>query len=207
MKKEIIAAIIAKSQQELEQRINKVKGIAKFMHLDVMDGKFVPTHSLDFNFKLPKARYEAHLMMYHPERWIKKNADKVDTIIFHTEETNNPEEIIKLIKNEQKKVGIALNPETHVERIKEKIKEIDKVIIMTVHPGKYGSKFLPQTLKKIKALRKSYPKLDIEVDGGINPDTIKKAHDAGANIFVVGSYLQNSGNPKEAVKKLKDIIK
>lgn len=214
MKKEIIPSIIASTRQELKQRINKVRRTygssldhLLLIHLDVMDGKFVPAHSLNFNFKLPKARYEAHLMIYNPEKWIRENAEKVDTIIFHIESTENPEEIIKLIKSRKKKVCIALNPETPIKKVKEYIDKVDKILILTVHPGLYGSSFLPETLEKIKELRRLYPELDIEVDGGINPDTIKKAYESGANLFVVGSYLQNSNNVKKALNKLEEQLK
>lgn len=203
MKKEIIPSIIANSRQELKQRINKVRNIAKLIHLDIMDGKFVQNNSLNFNFKLPKAKYEAHIMLYNPKTWINKNAENFDTIIFHLETTKNPEEIIKLIKNKGKKAGIALNPETSIDKVKEYIKDIDKMLILTVHPGRYGSAFLPETLKKIEELRKLYPKLNIEVDGGINPNTIKKVQSSGANLFVVGSYLQNAINPKKVLNNLK----
>lgn len=207
MKKEIIPSIIANSQQELDERISKVEDITKTFHLDVMDSKFVSNKSLNFNFLLPKLQYEAHLMIYYPEKWIEENAKKVDTIIFHIESTKNPEDIIHIIKTKGKKTGIALNPETPIDKIKKHIKEINKVVVMTVPPEKYGALFLPQTLSKVKELRKLYPKLDIEVDGGINQNTIKEACNAGANMFVVGSYFQNSSNVKEAIKKLEKQLK
>jgi len=172
-----------------------------------MDGKFVKNKSLMFNFKLPKRglNYEAHLMVKNPRNWIKNNHKKVDTIIFHIETCKNEngvKELIKLVKLKRKKFGIAINPRTKVEKIKAFLVSINMVLVMTVNPGKYGAKFLPYTLKKIKELRKLKPRLNIEVDGGINDKTISLAKKSGANSFVVGSYLQKSKDVKKAIEKL-----
>ena len=203
--KRIIPAIIASSQKELETKLNKVKNLSPWIQLDVMDGLFVKNRSLDFDFKLPKlkCKREAHLMIKNPETWIKKNAEKVNTIIIHYESTKNLNKAITLIKKKKKKVGIAINPETSINKIKKYVKNINLVLIMTVHPGKYGSAFLPKTLLKVKQLRKMQPKLEIEIDGGINPITAKKARDAGANRFAIGSYFMHARNAKKAMNTLK----
>ncbi len=207
MKKQIISSIIAKNQQELKKRIKKIINLKRFQ-LDVMDGKFVSNKSLLFNFELPRLKkYEAHLMIKNPEKWINKNYKKVDTIIFHIESTKNPLKIIKLIKNKKKNVGIALNPKTSINEIKPYLKNISLVLIMTVNPGKYGAKFLSSTLIKIEKLRKIKKDINIEVDGGINSETIIKVNKAGANLFVVGSYFQKSVNIKKDINKLKKIVK
>jgi len=197
----IIPAIIAKNQKELNKRISKVKNYASRIQLDVMDKKFVKNSSLEFDFKLPKikGKYEAHLMVKNPEKWLNKNYKKVNTIIFHLEAENNPKKIIKLIKSKRKNVGIALKPKTSINKIKPFLSKIDVVLIMTVHPGKYGAKFIPLTLKKIRELRKLKPKLNIEVDGGISNKTISKTFLAGANMFVSGSYLQKSKDIKSSI--------
>jgi len=192
----IIPSIIAKSQKEFDKRFEKVRSFSTF-HLDVMDGKFVKNKSLQFNFKLPKnKKFEAHLMIKNPKTWIKKHRRKVDSIIIHYKTIKNLHPKLK------KKFGIALNPSTSISHIKEYVKEINKVLIMSVNPGRYGSKFLNSTYKKVKELRKLYPKLRIEVDGGINPTTIKKLKKAGATQFVVGSYLQKSKDIKKAKLRL-----
>jgi ribulose-phosphate 3-epimerase len=191
----IIPSIIAKSQKELDERLKKVKSF-KTIHLDVMDGKFVKNRSLQFNFKLPKnKKFEAHLMIENPKKWIEKNKHKVNNIIVHYESKNNISEILT------KKIGISINPRTKVEKIKPYLNIINKVLIMTVTPGKYGSKFLNSSIKKIKEIKKINPKIKIEVDGGINPKTIKKID---ADSYIVGSYLQNSGDIKKAIKELKN---
>ena len=209
--KKVIPSLIANSQKELEKRFDKVKNCSKVFHLDIMDGKFVKNKSLFFDFILPKKRfkYEAHLMVKNPELWIKKNWKKSDLIIFHIESLNNETEVknlIKLIKSKRKKVGISINPKTKIKKIINYLNLIDRISVMTVNPGKYGEKFLPDTLKKIKDIRKLKSKLDIEVDGGINLKTINSASNSGANSFVVGSFLQKSKNPKKAIEDLKKRI-
>ena len=211
MKITIIPSVIAKAQEELDVILSKINDSAQLLQLDIMDGKFVPSHSLDFDFRLPEGKYkfEADLMVEAPEKWVDENSEKVDTIIAHIEAVKSPEGIIKKVKNKGKKIGFALNPETDVDQIKDYLDDIDQVLIMTVHPGFYGSKFLPETLDKIRKLKKLSPELDldIEVDGGIKPDTITLAYKAGANMFVSGSYLIFSENIKERIEILKNKIK
>jgi len=208
MRKTIIPAIIAKTQKELDDIFFKIKDSAHLLQLDIMDGKFVPNTSLDFDFRLPEKKYEfeAHLMIENPEKWVDKNWRKVDTIIAHFESIMNPDEIIKYVKNKKRKIAFALNPGTNIDQIKDYIMDIDQVLIMTVHPGFYGSKFLPETLDKIRELRKLRPELDIEVDGGIRPETIARVNEAGANMFVSGSYLIRSDNIQERINILQKKI-
>jgi ribulose-phosphate 3-epimerase len=205
MEIKIIPSIIAKSQKELEEKINKVKGYASVLQLDVMDGRFVKHKSVWFDFSLPKTgcRIEAQLMVNNPEVWIEKNWRKADIIIPSFEGCKDVDAVIGLIKAKGKKAGLGINPETSVDKIKRYLDKIDQVTVMTVHPGRYGAEFLPETLKKVKDLRRLKPKLDIEVDGGINPETIQKAKRAGANRFVVGSFIQDSENIKKSVQLLK----
>ncbi len=207
MKYQIIPSIIARSQKELEERIDKVKRYANLIQLDVMDGELVPHTSFEFNFKLPKNNYEAHLMLESPKGWLMKHKSSINSVIIHYESEAHIHEFIKLAKKHKKKVGIALNPDTDAEAIKQYLKYIDKILVMTVYPGKYGSRFQSSELNKINFLRGLAPRLDIEVDGGIDNRTIKLCKQAGANQFVVGSYLQNARNVKSAMKELKAAIK
>ena len=209
MKKVIIPAVIAKSQKELDGIFSKIKDSACLLQLDIMDSKFVPNSSLDFDFKLPQKKYkfEAHLMVEYPEKWVDENWEKVDIIIAHFESVKNPGKIIESVRKKEKKVAFALNPETDVEQIEKYLDDIDQVLIMTVHPGFYGSKFLPKTLNKVRWLRELRPDLDIEVDGGIKPGTIEEVSKAGANMFVSGSFIINSADIKESIKILENKIK
>lgn len=175
--------------------------------LDVMDGTFVPSHSLDFDFLVPdKWKYEAHLMISNPIEAVTKLASKVDIIIFHIESVNNPLELIEVIKAKKLESYIAINPETPLDTIKPFVNKLDGVLIMTVIPGKYGSEFIDETLEKVKELR-SNSNINIEVDGGMNPENATKAVKAGANIIASGSYIMNSKNPNEAFKNLKSVFK
>jgi len=209
MNKKIIPAIIAKNQEELEEKIDKVKDKFDIIQLDIMDGKFVPNNSIDFNFQIPetKCNYEAHLMINNPKDWIENNYSKVDTILVHVESTDKYEKIINLVKNKKKNIGFVLNPETSIDVIKKYINQIDQILIMTVNPGFYGSPFLPEMIDKISILRKTAPKLNIEVDGGITDKTINLVDKAGANMFVSGSYIIKSKNIDIAINKLREIIR
>ena len=171
-----------------------------------MDGEFVPNNSIDFDFKLPetKCKFEAHLMIENPEKWIEKNFMKVDTILAHYESVKDPKKIIDLVKSKNKRIGFVLNPETPIKEIVEHLDKIDQVLIMTVNPGFYGSPFLPEMIEKISELRKLKSNLDIEVDGGITPDTIDRVDKAGANMFVSGSFIVKSDDIQGAINKLKD---
>ncbi|MCH7850517.1 MAG: ribulose-phosphate 3-epimerase [Nanoarchaeota archaeon] len=210
MNKLVIPSIIAKNQEELDSLISKVKKYFKVMQIDIMDGEFVENKSLDFNFNLPKdIEYEAHLMVKNPLSWAEKNFSKVDFIIFHIEAVSKEDvkSIIQRIKSMNKKVGIAISPNTSIEEILEYISLIDIVVVMSVYPGKYGAKFLPETMDKVKKLREKSPKLLIEVDGGMNLENIKLAMENGANRFISGSFLQNSSNLEETSKKLSKLLK
>ncbi len=208
MKKMIIPAIIAKKQDELEEKILKVKDFVELIQLDFMDGKFVPNDSINFEFILPETncKYEAHLMVDDPNSWVEKNHSKVDTILAHFESLDNPKETIEIIKNKNKKTGFVINPETKVDEIEEYLPILDQVLIMTVKPGFYGSKFIPEMKDKIKKLRKIAPEIDIEVDGGISDKTIEIVDKAGANMFVSGSYIVKSDNVKKRVDTLKNLV-
>ena len=207
MKKMIVPAVIAKDQEELNAILQKISGNIDLVQLDVMDGKFVSNHSLDFDFELDeKRKYEAHLMVESPDFWIETYGTRINTLIAHFEATLNPEKTIRIIKNMGKKAALALNPETEIEQIMDYLDDLDQILIMTVHPGFYGSPFLPKVMDKIARLRQLKPELNIEVDGGIKPETIAMTNQAGANMFVSGSYLVKADNMGERVNLLLDIV-
>jgi ribulose-phosphate 3-epimerase len=188
MMKVIVPSVIAETQAELEIVFSRVKDIAGLFQLDVMDSQFVPSSSLDFDFRLPggKYRYEAQLMVEEPRKWIEMNGEKVDTIIAQIESVKDPEGFIEFVKDRKKRVGFALKPETDIIQVKDHLECID----------------LPETLDKVKKLRELQPELDIEVDGGIKPDTIIQADVAGANLFVCGSYLVKADDVEERVRRI-----
>lgn len=203
MKQLIFPSIVAKSQKELGQDLKHLKGVAKELHLDVVDGKFAPNHSLDFKFKLSsKFKYNAHLMIKHPEAWIKAHWEKIELFIPQFEELKDFERYEHWMRQTRRKVAFAIKPKTKVSKIKLFLKDVDYVLVLTVHPGFYGSKFLPEQLEKVSQIKKFNPKIKIIVDGGMNPDTIKLARKAGADLFVSGSYTTKAEKPKERMKSL-----
>lgn len=203
IKQLIYPSIIAKNQKELDEDLKHLQGTAKELHLDIVDGKFAPSYSLDFNFKLSnKFKYNAHLMIKHPELWIKKHWKQIELFIPQFEELEDSWRFIHWMKHTDRKVGFAIKPETPVSKIKPYLKETDVVLILTVHPGFYGSKFLPEPLKKIKQIKKLNPKIKVIVDGGMCPATIIKAAKAGADFFVSGSYTTKAEKPGERVREL-----
>ncbi len=203
----IVPAVIAKDQRELNSILRRIPANVSLVQLDVMDGKFVPNRSLDFEFELDeKYSYEAHLMVKSPDSWIKTHGKRIDTIIAHYEATTNPEKTIKKIKNMGKKAALALNPGTGIEQVMDYLDDLDQILIMTVHPGSYGSPFLPEVMDKITKIRQLKPELDVEVDGGIKPETIAMPNRAGANMFVSGSYLVKADHMEERVGLLLDLV-
>ena len=200
----IIPAIITQSDSELKSSLKKLESISNLVQLDIMDRTFVQNSSLDFDFNLSgiRLKYEVHLMIRDPMAWIIKNYKKVDTILFHIETTQKPDEIIKFVKNNGKKVGLVLIPETPFFKVIPYLNDIDQLLIMTVNPGYYGSPFLPEMAEKVHEARKCKADMDIEVDGGITPDTIKLVFDAGANMFVSGSFILKSENMKRSIEQL-----
>lgn len=211
MSKKIIVApsLLAADFSDLKNEIDKVeKAGAEYLHLDVMDGAFVPNISFGAPIisairKHSNLIFDVHLMIENPDRFIKDFVEAgADIITVHAEATKHLNRTLQLIKSYGKKVGISLNPSTPVEMIKYELKNIDMVLIMTVNPGFGGQSFIENMTDKIKELRTLDKNIDIEVDGGINAETGKKVKEAGANILVAGSYIFN-GDYKERIDSLK----
>jgi ribulose-phosphate 3-epimerase len=214
----ISPSILSADFSQLGKEIKKLEeGGADMIHVDVMDGHFVPNLTIGPPViktlrKYTKLPFDVHLMISPVHKYIKDYSDAgADIITIHPETTENLLESIQLIKSLGKKVGVSLNPKTKIDTIKEIIKKIDLILIMSVHPGFGGQKFMPEVLDKIKELKniKNKEKLnfDIEIDGGINFDNSKIAIEAGANILVSGTtiFKSNNGNIKKNIEKLKSI--
>lgn len=204
----IFPSIIARNQSELDTEFARLKGVAKTLHLDIVDGKFAPNRSLEFPFKLsPHYKYQAHLMIQKPELWIKKNLNRIDLFIPNFEAIHYHSRYILWMKRMKKRVAFAILPQTTVEHLKEHLPYMDYVLILTVHPGFYGSRYMPDELRKIKPIKKINPKVQVIVDGGMNPKTIRDAQKAGADLFVSGSYTMKNHSPKKALGELMDAIR
>ena len=204
---QVIPTIIAKDFQELQEKIKKVEPYVNWIQLDVMDGQFVDnitwSNPADLKNLETSLKSEVHLMVKNPEEviddWIESG---VQRIIFHYESTDKHQEIIERVKKAGLEVGIAINPETSIE-ILDSFLPISLILIMTVHPGRGGQKFLEETLDKIEQLREKYKNVNIEVDGGINLETAPKVIQAGANLLASGSAIFESENIKETIQVLK----
>jgi len=217
MKKiKISPSILSADFSQLGNEIKRLEeGGADMIHVDVMDGHFVPNltigppviKALRQYTSLP---FDVHLMISPVHKYIKDYAEAgADIITIHPEATKNLTDSIQYIKKLKKKVGVSLNPETKTNLIKELLEEIDLVLIMSVNPGFGGQKFIPEVLNKVKELKKIKDQknlfFDIEIDGGINFDNSKLAIEAGANILVSGTtiFKDNNGNIKKNIDLLK----
>ncbi|XP_011496775.1 PREDICTED: ribulose-phosphate 3-epimerase [Ceratosolen solmsi marchali] len=183
---------------------------ADYLHLDVMDGHFVP--NLTFGHPLVKclrskikdAFFETHMMVSNPKQWIEPMADAgVNQYTFHVEPVQNVPLICRKVREAGMKVGIALKPGTAANFITEYIDQVDMVLIMTVEPGFGGQKFMESMMSKVSWLRDNYPDLDIEVDGGVGPTTINACAKAGANMIVSGTAIINSNDPAKVINDMK----
>ena len=200
----IIPSVMAQSQKEMDGLFKKFRNVTKRVHLDIADGKFVPTKGLWFPLRLSKAfRYSAHLMVERPMAFVKKYMSEIDLFIPQIEVFSDPQTYIDFMRERGKKVAFALTPETSVGGVREYILQVDYVLILTVHPGYYGAKFLPGQLRKIGQVKKLNPRVKVIVDGHMNPQTIALAKKAGADMFVVGSYLAQSKDVRKGMRELR----
>ena len=219
MKKiKISPSILSADFSQLGNEIKRLEeGGADLIHVDVMDGHFVPNLTIGPPViktlrKFTKIPFDVHLMISPVQKYIKDFADAgADIITIHPEATENLNDSINHIKEFKKKVGVSLNPDTKIKVINNYLDKIDLVLIMSVYPGFGGQKFMPEVLNKIKELKniqknKNY-KFDIEVDGGINFSNYKSVINAGANILVSGTtiFKENQGNLGKNIEILKTI--
>ena len=214
----ISPSILSADFSQLGKEISNLeKGGADLIHVDVMDGHFVPNLTIGPPVikalrKYTKLPFDVHLMISPVHKYIKNFANAgSDIITIHPEATNDLKKSISHIKEFNKKVGVSLNPDTKINVIESNLNNIDLVLIMSVYPGFGGQKFIPETINKIKDLKKIKDKnnysFDIEVDGGINFSNSRDVINAGANILVSGTtiFSENNGDIKKNIETLKSV--
>lgn len=204
---------IATSILAANDRIASIKKLnntnTDYIHIDVMDNKFVPNYQLPIDEvnelnNYTKKPFDIHLMVEDPTDYINNiNLSNTKCITIHVELEKDISNLINLIKSKNIEVGLAIKPKTNIDIVDKYINDIDKIIIMSVEPGFGGQKFISESLTRIKKIREKRKDIIIEVDGGINKETINDVKDI-VDIAVVGSYITNSNNYNEAINSLKN---
>ncbi len=211
---DIIPTIIAKDFDDLEKKLRQVEARAKWVQLDIMDGKFVPNETFNDPAKLKDlktpANLETHLMIEDPwlfiDQWLDSGIKRV-IVHFETVPTKSIlESMLKKARSRNVEFAVAFNPETDWQLAGDLISKIDMVLFLSVNPGFYGQEFLPQVLTKILTWRINFPDVRIEIDGGIKPGIAKQAADSGVDGLVVGSFIFGSDSPEKAISQLKEEI-
>lgn len=207
-KVKISPSILASDYANLQSELERIS-TSDLIHVDVMDGHFVPNISIGAPVtaackKVCDVPFDVHLMISNPLDYAEDFAKAgAEIICFHSECDSDTEETINKILSLGKKAGLAIKPATPIDEVVKYLDKLSMVLVMTVEPGFGGQSFMESTMPKVEAIRKINPDIDIEVDGGINAETIKIAAKAGANVFVAGSAVFKSENPAETIAILR----
>ena len=209
-------SLLAADFAVLGQQIEETERMgAKYLHIDVMDGVFVPSISFGMPViqsirKISRQFFDVHLMIMHPEKHIGKFVEcGADGITFHLEAAENVEEIIESIHSCGAQAGISIKPQTPIEAVYPYLTKVEMILVMSVEPGAGGQSFMPQTYHRIRKLRDYIDEHDlpvkIEVDGGVNTETGRLLVEAGADALVAGSFVFRSEHPEETIRELKEL--
>lgn len=207
----IVPAILTDDTDALISMVNQAKSFTDWVQIDIMDGQFVPSLSITpeelANIK-PDISWEAHLMVNEPGKVLHlfKNAG-AKRILFHYEATEDHAGVINTARALQLEVGIAINPQTPIDVLENLAGYIDSVLFMTVNPGYYGAKFIPEVLDKVRKFRARWNKMEIGIDGGAKEENLKLIIESGANSICVGSAIFLSSNPPESYRHLTEVAR
>lgn len=206
----IAPSILSADKNNLQLEVDKISKAADILHVDIMDGRFVPEKAFtahDISRIITSLPKDVHLMVRRPvsEGWIDDFIDAGASIItIHEECEDDIAKTLDYIRRRNVRASISINPPTPLKRLDPYLGMVSMVLIMSVNPGYAGQPFIPEVLDKVRALRQKRPDLDIEIDGGIKESNVRLAVGAGANIIVAGSAIFGSSDPVSAIKKMKE---
>jgi len=202
----VVPAILTDDPKALEAMVRQSEAFTDYVQFDIMDGHFVPSRSITLEHLgslSMKLSWEAHLMVLQPKDYLhsfhRVGAQKV---VFHYEATSSPREAISLARDLGLGVGLAVNPDTSISSFLPLANEVDSILFLTVHPGFYGSKFLPEVMNKVAELRSAQPDIEIGVDGGIKESNITEVAQTGVDVIYVGSAIFQQPQPGESFRRL-----
>lgn len=200
----VVPAVLTDNPKALEKMVRQAETFTDYVQFDFMDGKFVPSHSVSpeslgrFHMKL---KWEAHLMMREPaSHFANLKLAGAQKVIFHFEAVKSPEQTIAHARKFSLKVGIAINPETHIASVLPLAKKVDSILLLSVNPGFYGAKFIPEVMNKTSELRGAASQIGI--DGGVKDDNIETIARSGVDVIYVGSAIFLQPDPAQAYRKL-----
>ena len=205
----VLSADFGDLRQDIEM-LNRSE--AEWIHVDVMDGTFVPNISFGFPVMVPLKKYatkplDVHLMIVHPEKYVERFCDAgAWSVGFHLEAVDDPMPILQLIRNKGVRTCLTINPDIDVKRLDPYLDEVDMVLLMSVFAGFGGQKFIPETIDKLRYVRQQIQERGlntlVEIDGGVNVDNARTLFDAGADVLVAGSAVFNAPSPEAAIHQM-----
>jgi len=205
MEPEIIPAILVKRREDLVERISRVKGLVSSVHIDVMDNEFVPNKTVgpeDFSNLPAGVTYEFHWMVKNPEDWIARTKGKHLHVV-HIEAVEDWAAIKAACQKSGGKLGIAISPATPLTKLEPVMNDVSRILVMSVTPGFDGQKYIQQVEGRISELKRRYPKIEIEVDGGISPATAGRARAAGADKLAAASAIYSQPDARKAIEEIR----
>ena len=206
----VVPAILTDDPKAMEQMVRQAQSFTSYVQFDFMDGQFVPSRSVTWEHlaSLPmRLNWEAHLMVLHPENYLEGLRETgAQRVLFHYEATASPQEVIARARGLSVEVGLAVNPETPVSAFRQLASQVDSVLFLSVHPGFYGSKFIPEVLAKIAEFRRACPGVETGIDGGIKESNIVQIARSGVDVIYVGSAIFLQPDPAQSYRQLATLV-